>query len=121
MIVDPSLKGEALMHLKIQEHPPTVKLVNLLRTSPPPTEDIARQWFTTLASRVVGECLPMINWLQWLMKEVSVHPHGAAGIVTILIRACKKCKWRDAASSTHTVLLQGRLKGAVPFEVVHFR
>ena len=61
MIVDPSLKGEALMHLKIQEHPPTVKLVNLLRTSPPPTEDIARQWFTTLASRVVGECLLMIN------------------------------------------------------------
>ncbi|TBU28918.1 hypothetical protein BD311DRAFT_721461 [Dichomitus squalens] len=54
MIVDPSLKGEALIHLKIQENPPTIKLVNLLRTSPPPTEDIARQWFTTLASRVVA-------------------------------------------------------------------
>ncbi|KAI0822620.1 hypothetical protein BC628DRAFT_1388241 [Trametes gibbosa] len=52
VVIDPSLKGEALMHLKIQEHPAGVRLVNLLKTNPPSTEDIAKQWFTILASRV---------------------------------------------------------------------
>ncbi|KAI0371771.1 hypothetical protein BV20DRAFT_1016624 [Pilatotrama ljubarskyi] len=54
MVTDPSLKGEALMHLKIQEHPPGARLVNLLRASPPPTEELAKQWFTALASRVTS-------------------------------------------------------------------
>ncbi|KAH9901111.1 hypothetical protein C8Q73DRAFT_742765 [Cubamyces lactineus] len=54
MVTDPSLKGEALVHLKIQEHPPGPRLVNLLRTSPPPTEKIANEWFSTLASRVTS-------------------------------------------------------------------
>ncbi|KAI1790758.1 hypothetical protein LXA43DRAFT_921512 [Ganoderma leucocontextum] len=54
MVVDSSLKGDALMYLKIQEHPPGPRLVNLLKTAPPPTEDIARQWFTALASRVIA-------------------------------------------------------------------
>ncbi len=54
MVVDPSLKGADLIHLKVQDHPPGPRLVNLLKSNPPPTEDIARQWFTTLASRVTG-------------------------------------------------------------------
>ncbi|KAI8998895.1 hypothetical protein BD414DRAFT_519966 [Trametes punicea] len=54
MVTNPSLKGEALVHLKVQEHPPGARLVNLLRTSPPPTEEIAEQWFTVLASRVTS-------------------------------------------------------------------
>ncbi|RPD65851.1 hypothetical protein L226DRAFT_529987 [Lentinus tigrinus ALCF2SS1-7] len=54
MVVDPSLRGEALIHLKVQEHPPGPRLVNLLKSTPPPTEDVARQWFTTLASRVTA-------------------------------------------------------------------
>ena len=52
MVVDPSLKSEALMQLKMQEHPPGSKLVNLLNNSPPATEQIAGQYFTSLASRV---------------------------------------------------------------------
>ncbi|KAI0646791.1 hypothetical protein C8Q79DRAFT_956470 [Trametes meyenii] len=51
-ITEPSLKGEALINLKIQDHPVGTRLVDLLRTSPPPTEEIAKQWFTALASRV---------------------------------------------------------------------
>ncbi|KAI0781217.1 hypothetical protein BD413DRAFT_667167 [Trametes elegans] len=54
LVTDPSLNGEALMHLKIQEHPSGARLVNLLRTTPPPTEEIAKQWFTALASRVTS-------------------------------------------------------------------
>ncbi|RDX42682.1 hypothetical protein OH76DRAFT_1410943 [Lentinus brumalis] len=54
MVVDPSLKGEDLIHLKVQDHPPGPRLINLLKSNPPPTEDIARQWFTTLASRVTA-------------------------------------------------------------------
>ncbi|KAI0670652.1 hypothetical protein C8Q78DRAFT_1037269 [Trametes maxima] len=52
LITDPSLKGEALINLKIQEHPAGTKLVNLLKTSPPTTEELAKQWFTALAGRV---------------------------------------------------------------------
>ncbi|KAI0747853.1 hypothetical protein C8Q80DRAFT_1168786 [Daedaleopsis nitida] len=54
LVVDPSLKGEALIHLRIQEHPQGPRLVNLLKSSPPRSEDIARQWFTTLASRITA-------------------------------------------------------------------
>ena len=42
------------MHLKIQEHPPGPRLVNLLKSTPPRTEDVAKQWFSILASRVTG-------------------------------------------------------------------
>ncbi|KAI9067076.1 hypothetical protein FKP32DRAFT_1644765 [Trametes sanguinea] len=54
MVADPSLKGEALANLKIQEHPPGTRLVNLLKTTPPPTEGIAKQWFAILAGRVTS-------------------------------------------------------------------
>ncbi|EIW60639.1 uncharacterized protein TRAVEDRAFT_119941 [Trametes versicolor FP-101664 SS1] len=54
MVTEPSLKGEALTNLKVQEHPPGPRLVNLLRTSPPPTEETAKLWFAALAGRVTS-------------------------------------------------------------------
>ncbi|KAI0637255.1 hypothetical protein C8Q77DRAFT_1216014 [Trametes polyzona] len=54
MVTDPWLKGEALVRLKIQEHPPGPRLVNLLQTSPPPTEEVGKQWFAALAGRVTS-------------------------------------------------------------------
>ena len=56
MVVDPSIQGEALMRLRLQEHPPGSKLLNLLNSAPPATEQIATQYFTILASRV--SCMP---------------------------------------------------------------
>ncbi|KAH9946348.1 uncharacterized protein BXZ73DRAFT_86493 [Epithele typhae] len=52
MVIDPSLKGESLVHLRLQEHPPGTKLVNLLHSSPPSSEEIGGRWFSILASRV---------------------------------------------------------------------
>lgn len=59
MVTEPSLKGEALTNLKVQEHPPGPRLVNLLRTSPPPTEETAKLWFAALAGRVT--CSSSVN------------------------------------------------------------
>ncbi|KAI0933780.1 hypothetical protein AcW1_005516 [Taiwanofungus camphoratus] len=52
LIVKLSLKNEALTKLKIQEHPPTSRLVSLLEKSPPQNEVVARQWFEAMASRI---------------------------------------------------------------------
>ncbi|KAL6309180.1 hypothetical protein BKA93DRAFT_925530 [Sparassis latifolia] len=52
MVVDPSLKGDALSKLQVQEHPPTPMLVSLLQRTPPRNEAVARQWFAILASRI---------------------------------------------------------------------
>lgn len=66
IVTAPSLKGEALANLKVQEHPPGTRLVNLLKTSPPPTEEIAKNWFTILASRVTCEQLiPPSSDAEW--------------------------------------------------------
>ncbi|KZT11459.1 uncharacterized protein LAESUDRAFT_720694 [Laetiporus sulphureus 93-53] len=51
-VVESSLRMEALMKLRIDEHPPTSALVNLLQSSPPTTESTAREWFSILSSRV---------------------------------------------------------------------
>ncbi|KZT69065.1 hypothetical protein DAEQUDRAFT_751065 [Daedalea quercina L-15889] len=50
--VDPSLRADALLRLKIREHPPTAALVHLLQISPPSNDAVAREWFGVLASRI---------------------------------------------------------------------
>ncbi|KAJ6497900.1 hypothetical protein C8R45DRAFT_984590 [Mycena sanguinolenta] len=48
----PSSHPDAALKLKIQQHPPTVRLVSLLASTPPKTEEEARKWFSVLATRI---------------------------------------------------------------------
>ncbi|EMD37151.1 hypothetical protein CERSUDRAFT_115067 [Gelatoporia subvermispora B] len=51
-VVDSTLSAIDLDKLGLRKDPPTHLLIALLRGTPPQTEAVARQWFTTLASRV---------------------------------------------------------------------
>ncbi|KAJ7727670.1 hypothetical protein DFH07DRAFT_930749 [Mycena maculata] len=48
----PQPQPDAALKLKVQQHPPTSRLVNLLETTPPKSEEEARKWFAVLASRI---------------------------------------------------------------------
>ncbi|KAK7057384.1 hypothetical protein R3P38DRAFT_2840641 [Favolaschia claudopus] len=48
----PSTHLDAAIKLKLQQHPPTSRLVTSLETTPPNSETEARTWFSVLASRV---------------------------------------------------------------------
>jgi Protein of unknown function (DUF3684) len=52
--VDPTLQDGVASKLKLNKHPPTSELVNLLKRSPPADEATARQWFQVLSGRVSG-------------------------------------------------------------------
>ncbi|KAJ7039263.1 hypothetical protein C8F04DRAFT_1087709 [Mycena alexandri] len=52
MVVAPITYPDAAVKLKIHQHPPTSRLVKLLETTPPKSEDEARTWFTVLAGRI---------------------------------------------------------------------
>ncbi|KAJ7078918.1 hypothetical protein B0H15DRAFT_859732 [Mycena belliarum] len=51
-IFAPHSQPDAALKLKIQQHPPTSRLVALLEATPPQSEIEARQWFTVLAGRI---------------------------------------------------------------------
>ncbi|KAJ7874669.1 hypothetical protein B0H14DRAFT_2717085 [Mycena olivaceomarginata] len=48
----PDSHAEAALKLKIQQHPPTSRLVTLLGATPPKSEVEARKWFSVLATRI---------------------------------------------------------------------
>jgi hypothetical protein len=50
----PDSHAEAALKLKIQQHPPTSRLVTLLGATPPKGEVEARKWFSVLATRISG-------------------------------------------------------------------
>jgi Protein of unknown function (DUF3684) len=52
--VDPTLPDGTARKLKLNIHPPTSKLVTLLKGSPPGDEATAREWFQVLSGRVSG-------------------------------------------------------------------
>ncbi|KAJ7188459.1 hypothetical protein C8R46DRAFT_1171527 [Mycena filopes] len=52
LVVAPIPYPDAAVKLKIQQHPPTLRLVKLLETTPPKSEVEARQWFTVMAGRI---------------------------------------------------------------------
>ena len=53
-ILDPATGNEAAYKLKVKEHPPTSQLVNLLRATPPTTNEQASDWFGLLSRRTPG-------------------------------------------------------------------
>ncbi|KAJ6558581.1 hypothetical protein DFH09DRAFT_1037162 [Mycena vulgaris] len=52
LVFAPNPQPDAALKLKIQQHPPTSRLVNLLETTPPKSEVEARKWFAVLAGRI---------------------------------------------------------------------
>ncbi|KAH9177930.1 hypothetical protein EDB89DRAFT_1844068, partial [Lactarius sanguifluus] len=52
LVVDPLLRGDTARKLKLNSHPPTSKIVILLKRSPPIDETTARQWFEVLSDHV---------------------------------------------------------------------
>ncbi|KAH9034488.1 hypothetical protein EDB85DRAFT_2222292 [Lactarius pseudohatsudake] len=52
LVVDPLFRGDAARKLKLNSHPPTSKIMTLLKTSPPIDETTARQWFEVLSDHV---------------------------------------------------------------------
>ncbi|KAF7376003.1 hypothetical protein MSAN_00015000 [Mycena sanguinolenta] len=48
----PGSHPDAALKLKIQQHPPTARLVSLLASTPPKSEEEARKWFSALATRI---------------------------------------------------------------------
>jgi hypothetical protein len=50
--VDPTFRDVALSKLKLQEHPPSIKLIQALRLSPSTTETGAKVWFEALHGRI---------------------------------------------------------------------
>ena len=54
LVLDPALREDAAIKLKVQEHPPTDQLVRLLETSPPVTHGQACEWFGILSRRISG-------------------------------------------------------------------
>ncbi|KAJ7251757.1 hypothetical protein B0H12DRAFT_1118770 [Mycena haematopus] len=52
IFVPPSSHPDAALKLKVQQHPPTSRLISLLGTTPPKSEDEARKWFSVLAIRI---------------------------------------------------------------------
>jgi len=57
--VDPLLPDGAASKLKLNNHPPTSELVNLLERRPPRDVATARQWFDVLSGRVPGKLLKL--------------------------------------------------------------
>lgn len=54
LVVQPTLRHEALSKLQIKEHPQSSSLVSFLEKTPPKTEHEARDWFGVLAGRISG-------------------------------------------------------------------
>ncbi|KAH8983017.1 hypothetical protein EDB92DRAFT_1804081, partial [Lactarius akahatsu] len=52
LVVDPLFRGDAARKLKLNSHPPTSKIMTLLKRSPPIDETTARQWFEVLSDHV---------------------------------------------------------------------
>ncbi|KAH8828511.1 hypothetical protein DL96DRAFT_1603553 [Flagelloscypha sp. PMI_526] len=50
-IVQPHIEKDAIAKLKLQQHPPVILLMNLLKSTPPKDVEQARQWFSVLAGR----------------------------------------------------------------------
>ena len=57
--MDPLLPDGAASKLKLNNHPPTSELVNLLERRPPRDVATARQWFDVLSGRVPGKLLKL--------------------------------------------------------------
>jgi hypothetical protein len=53
-VIAPDWKEHANTVFKIRENPPTLHLVTLLESKPPPDEASAARWFEILAGRIPG-------------------------------------------------------------------
>ncbi|EIN13823.1 hypothetical protein PUNSTDRAFT_117488 [Punctularia strigosozonata HHB-11173 SS5] len=82
LVVEPSLRNDALAKLKIREHPPTSMLVALLQNSPPKTHAVAQQWFTVLASRVTDFTPSELKRLE-KMSFIPTISSGTGGAVSM--------------------------------------
>ncbi|KAJ6593724.1 hypothetical protein B0H19DRAFT_1091788 [Mycena capillaripes] len=69
---------DAALKLKIQQHPPTSRLVNLLEATPPKNEVEARKWFSVLAGRISDFSNTEIKRL----SQISMVPTRSVGSKT---------------------------------------
>jgi Protein of unknown function (DUF3684) len=67
LVVDPSIQAEAVTMLKLQHHPPTSLLVELLAKTPPKDDSQARKWFGILAGRIAGK-FNLSGYLKLIMR-----------------------------------------------------
>lgn len=54
LVVSPSLSAEDVAKLGIRDYPPTKMLVDFICSTPPENEEVAKQWFSLMASHVTG-------------------------------------------------------------------
>jgi hypothetical protein len=69
LVVQPNIQQDAILKLKIREHPPSPLLVELLRKTPPQNDADARKWFGMLAGRIAGVSLVRFHNSGQLLKS----------------------------------------------------
>ncbi|KAJ3549086.1 hypothetical protein NM688_g5219 [Phlebia brevispora] len=101
-IVHPSLHGDALSKLEVTEHPATSVLVSLLETNPPDTEDVAKQWFAAMATRITDFSAKELKTLsQTLFVPVKVLPSSGGDKTGARIRLLppSQCYFRPESNA----------------------
>lgn len=115
--VHPSLRPEDVSKLKVQDHPPTAKLVALLHNSPPADSVIARTWFQAMGTRVSSMSVRAIRTFLYL-PCCRFLISGIDKIICDVVRTSTRSitgrypqrKATGAYDGTEPMLLQGRLK-----------
>ncbi|GJE97590.1 hypothetical protein PsYK624_138110 [Phanerochaete sordida] len=107
-VASSSLSPEDLIKLGVPDHPPPAALVKVLTTTPPDSEDVAKQWFALMAGHVT-EFTP--SQLQTLSQSLIV-PVRSEGEKSLRLMAPRQCYFR---SKSDTQQLHSKLFTFVDF------
>ncbi|KAI0342553.1 hypothetical protein BDW22DRAFT_1484759 [Trametopsis cervina] len=108
LVTRPSLGADAINKIGVQEHPPTARLVSLLERTPPESVQIATEWFSAMATRIVdfsNKDLERLSQLLIVPIETTSLKVDDKGKQAVRLVAPSHCFFKkDAQAQVHSKL-----------------